>query len=98
MLSLNLLLLEGHAVGGPAQPGRGSAGLHPHRMAGGIQKVGRIRVFLLIEVYLVYSVVLVSGVQHSATVIHAYLSMLFQLLLPISSVQSLSRVRLFVTP
>ena len=59
-----------------------------HRMAGGIQKAGRIGVFLLIELYLIYSVVLVSGVQHSDSLNRIYLSILLQLLFPISSVES----------
>ena len=44
-----------------------------HRMAGGIQKVGRTGVFLLTETYLIYHVVLVSGVQHSDSVTRVYL-------------------------
>ena len=42
-------------------------------MAGGIQKVGRTGVFLLTETYLIYHVVLVSGVQHSDSVTRVYL-------------------------
>ena len=58
------------------------------RLAGGIQKVGRTGVFLLIEVYLIHSVVLVSGVQHSDSLTRMYLFILLQLLFPISSVES----------
>ena len=36
----------------------------------------------LIEVQLIYSIVLVSGVQQSDSVIHTYISILFQILFP----------------
>ena len=43
----------------------------------------------LIEVQLIYSIVLVSGVQQSASVIHIYISILFQILFPHKFLQNI---------
>ena len=43
MLSLNLLLSEGHTGGAPAQPGLGSSGLHLAQDGWGDSKGGKNR-------------------------------------------------------
>ena len=53
--------------------------------------------FFLIEVYLIYSVVLVSGVQQSEQVIHIHISILFQILFPYRSLQSIEQTSLCYT-
>ena len=55
------------------------------------------KIFFFIEVYLIYNVVLVSGVQQSDSVIHTYLSLLFQILFPYRLLQDIEHNSLCYT-